>query len=66
MVFTEIKTRNKKKYYYRVLSIRKQGKVNKKRKYLGVNLSKKELQKKDFRLMCKSNVNRNRAESYKS
>ncbi len=49
MVFTEIKTRNKKIYYYRVLSIRKQGKVTKKRKYLGVNLSKKELQKKEIK-----------------
>ncbi|MFH1327007.1 MAG: nucleotidyltransferase family protein [archaeon] len=48
MVFTEIKSRNKKKYYYRVLSIRKQGKVTKKRKYLGVDLFKKELQKKEL------------------
>lgn len=47
MVFTEIKERNKKKYYYRVLSVRKQGKVTKKRKYLGVDLSKKELLKKE-------------------
>jgi len=47
MVFTEIKARNEKKYYYRVLSVRKQGKVTKKREYLGVNLSKKELQEKE-------------------
>jgi len=47
MVFTEVKTRNEKNYYYRVLSIRRNGKVTKKRKYLGVNLSKKELQKKE-------------------
>ena len=47
MVFTEIKTRNEKKYYYRVLSVRKQGKVAKKREYLGVDLSKKELQEKE-------------------
>lgn len=48
MVFTEIKTRNQQKYYYRVLSIRKGKKVSKKRKYLGVNLSEKELQKKEM------------------
>ncbi|MCK5624320.1 nucleotidyltransferase family protein [Candidatus Pacearchaeota archaeon] len=47
MVYTEIKKRNKKKYYYRVTSIRKGVKVNKKRKYLGVNISKKELQEKE-------------------
>jgi len=45
MVFTEIKERNKKKYYYRVKSIRKGKKVNKKRIYLGVNLFKQELKK---------------------
>ncbi|MBU0959031.1 MAG: nucleotidyltransferase family protein [Nanoarchaeota archaeon] len=47
MVFTEIKERNKKKYYYRVLSVRNSRKVAKKRKYLGVDLSKKDLQKKE-------------------
>ncbi len=47
MTYTEIKERNKKKYYYRVLSIRKGDKVSKKRKYLGLNLSKKELFKKE-------------------
>jgi len=45
MVFTEIKERNKKKYYYRVKSIRKGEKVDKKRIYLGANLSKQELEK---------------------
>lgn len=43
MTYTEIKPRNNKKYYYRVLSIRNKKKVSKKRIYLGVNLSKKEL-----------------------
>jgi len=43
MVYTEIKQRNNKKYYYRVLSIRKGRKVSKKRIYLGMNLDKKEL-----------------------
>jgi len=47
MVYTEIKERNNRTYYYRVLSIRKKDKVNKKREYLGVNLSKKELKQKE-------------------
>ncbi len=47
MTYTEIKIKNNRKYYYRVLSIRKQNKVTKKRKYLGVNLSKKELEEKE-------------------
>ncbi len=47
MVFTEIKTRNEKKYYYRVLSVRNKNKISKKRKYLGANLSKEELKKKE-------------------
>ena len=46
MVFTEIKTRNNKKYYYRVLSIRNQNKVSKKKIYLGVDLSQEKLQEK--------------------
>lgn len=60
MVFTEIKTRNKKKYYYRVLSVRKEGKVTKKRKYLGVNLSKKEVQKKAAEADKKLNLQKNK------
>jgi prolyl-tRNA synthetase len=44
MVFTEIKKRNDKKYYYRVKSIRKGEKVEKQRIYLGANLDKKQLQ----------------------
>ena len=47
MVYTEIKEKNKKKYYYRVLSIRNGKKFAKKRKYLGAGLSKKELSKKE-------------------
>ena len=43
MTYTEIKHRNKKKYFYRVQSIRQGKKVLKKRKYLGVNLNEKEL-----------------------
>ncbi|MDO8517017.1 MAG: nucleotidyltransferase family protein [Nanoarchaeota archaeon] len=43
MVYTEIKERNRIKYYYRVVSVRKGKKISKKRKYLGVNLSKENL-----------------------
>ena len=45
MTYTEIKERNGRKYYYRVISIRRDDKVTKQRKYLGVNLPKKELNK---------------------
>ena len=47
MVYTEIKERNRKRYFYRVLSIRKGNKVSKKRKYLGVDLSKQKLSLKE-------------------
>src|SRR3989344_1506529 len=45
MTYTEIQERNGKKYYYRVKSVKKNGKVNKIRKYLGVNLDKKRIEK---------------------
>ncbi|MDP1696118.1 MAG: Fic family protein [archaeon] len=47
MVYTEIKEINGKKYYYRVLSVRKNKKVGKKRIYLGVDLEKKKLEKSE-------------------
>jgi len=47
MTYTEIKERNSRKYFYRVLSIRDNNKVNKKRIYLGVNLNKIELKRKE-------------------
>ncbi len=47
MTYTEIKERNGKKYYYRVISIRTGGKVSKIRKYLGVNLIREELSLKE-------------------
>jgi predicted nucleotidyltransferase len=47
MVYTEIKIRNGKRYYYRVMSIRRGNNVSKKRKYLGVDLSKNELLSKE-------------------
>jgi len=47
MVYTEIQEKNGKKYYYRVLSIRKGNKVTKNRIYLGVDLEKNKLSKKE-------------------
>jgi len=43
MVYTEIKERNGKKYFYRVINVREGKKFKKKRVYLGVNLDKKTL-----------------------
>lgn len=47
MVYTEIKERGGKKYFYRVKSVRDKDKVKKKRIYLGVNLNKDILQEKE-------------------
>ena len=47
MTYTETKERDKKKYYYRVKSIRKGEKVEKQRIYLGANLSQQEITKKE-------------------
>lgn len=47
MSYTEIQERDGKKYYYRVQSVRKNGKVTKKRIYLGVNLKKTDLNSKE-------------------
>ena len=46
MVYTEIKKRNNKKYYYRVISLRQGGKIKKQRVYLGVNLDRASLLKR--------------------
>jgi Fic family protein len=46
MAYTEIKSKESKKYYYRVVSIRKGKKVDKKRIYLGIDLNNEELAKK--------------------
>lgn len=47
MVYTEIKCRKNKKYYYRVKSVKEKGKVKKERVYLGVNIKKGELGEKE-------------------
>ncbi|MEK6858585.1 MAG: Fic family protein [Nanoarchaeota archaeon] len=47
MVFTETKQKGGKKYYYRVKSVRKGNKITRERKYLGVNLTEKELKEQE-------------------
>jgi len=47
MTYTEIKEKNRRRYYYRVSSIRRGDKISKRRKYLGVNLSKADLTVKE-------------------
>ena len=47
MTYTEIKIKGKRKYYYRVKSIKKGKKVGKERVYLGINLNKEKLKKKE-------------------
>jgi len=56
MAYTEIKEKNRRKYYYRVKSIKQNKKVGKERVYLGVNLSKKDLKKKEKDADKKLNV----------
>lgn len=47
MAYTELLRRNEKVYYYRTRSVKIGGKVKKKRVYLGVNMEKRKLQKKE-------------------
>ena len=47
MAYTEIKEKNGRRYYYRVKSVRKGKKVQKKRVYLGADLDKKQLSEKE-------------------
>lgn len=56
MVHNEIQEKGGRKYYYRVKSIRIGDKVKKERVYLGVNLNKKELEKKEKEADKKLNV----------
>jgi Fic family protein len=48
MVYTEVKEKDGRKYYYRVISQRKGKKVDKKRIYLGVDLDRKTISKKEI------------------
>lgn len=56
MVHNEIQEKNGRKYYYRVKSVRIGKKVKKERIYLGVNLNKEELSKKEKEADKKLNV----------
>tara|TARA_Y100000310_G_scaffold298005_1_gene331524 strand:+ start:491 stop:1396 length:906 start_codon:yes stop_codon:yes gene_type:complete len=56
MVYTEIKEKNGRRYYYRVKSVKRDGKTQKERVYLGLNLSKNELKKKEKEADKKLNV----------
>ncbi len=47
MVYTEIKKKGDKTYYYRVKSVRKGDRIVKERKYLGVNLENKALKEEE-------------------
>ena len=47
MVYTETRTLNGNKYYYRGVSFRNKNKVQKKRIYLGCNLSNKDIATKE-------------------
>lgn len=58
MVYTEIKQKNKKKYYYRVRSIRNGKKFKKDRIYLGLDLSNPTLSKKENEADKKLNQNK--------
>jgi len=56
MAYTEIKEKNDKKYYYRARSVKKNKKVGKERVYLGVDLTKEELEKKEKEADKKLNI----------
>lgn len=56
MVYTEIKEKKGRKYYYRVRSIKKDKKTSKERIYLGVNLNKEKLKEKEKEADKKLNV----------
>ena len=56
MTYTEIKEINGRKYYYRVKSVKQKGRVKKERVYLGINLNKKVLRKKEKQADEKLNV----------
>lgn len=63
MVYTEVKKRNEKKYYYRVKSIRNGKKFRKRRIYLGKNLSKQDLFSKEKKADKKLGIKENEKEA---
>jgi hypothetical protein len=56
MAYTEVKQKDKKRYYYRVRSVRKDKKFKKERIYLGKNIPKKELSLKEIEADKKLNI----------
>lgn len=56
MVYTEIKERGSKRYYYRVKSVKRGKKTDKERVYLGINLPKEKLKKKEKKADKKLNI----------
>ncbi|MBU2496595.1 MAG: Fic family protein [Nanoarchaeota archaeon] len=70
MTYTEVKVKGDKKYYYRVKSVREGKKIKKERKYLGVDLSKKELKvvekEADKELVVLSNILSNEEKKFLS
>lgn len=70
MAFTEARNINGKKYYYRVISIRKGNKISKQRKYLGANLNREELslgeREADKKMLPKKGTPNKEIESIKS
>ncbi|MFC1682101.1 nucleotidyltransferase family protein [Nanoarchaeota archaeon] len=58
MTYTEIKEKNKSKYYYRVRTLRNGQKFKKQRIYLGKNLKKKQLKEKEIQADKKLNENK--------
>ncbi len=56
MAHTEIQEKNERKYYYRVKAVRIGDKVRKERIYLGVNLNKEDLLKKEKEADRKLNI----------
>jgi len=56
MAYTEVKEKNGKRYYYRVRSMRNDGKFKKRRVYLGRDLPKKKLAEKEDAADNKLNI----------
>ncbi|MEK6889074.1 MAG: nucleotidyltransferase family protein [Nanoarchaeota archaeon] len=62
MAYTEIKQRNENQYFYRVISVRNNNEIGKKRIYLGLNLEKEELKSKEIKAdkeLIKIKINKN-------
>ena len=62
MAYTEIKQRNEYQYFYRVISVRNNNEIGKKRIYLGLNLEKEELKSKEIKAdkeLIKIKINKN-------